>query len=106
MHGRRRDQRFALSVPWEGALRLPGDVTIERWSEDEIWVVSASPARRDEVLTLDVTGDGPPMTLNVRVIDSTPVLVDDVVRHGLRLAIVGNTEGLDGSDTAAGGRSR
>jgi hypothetical protein len=89
MPGRRRDQRFTLSVPWEGALRVPSDVTIERYGADEVWVVSTTPAHRDEMLTLDAIGSGPSVTVNVRVTDSVPVLIDGVVRHRLRLAIVG-----------------
>jgi hypothetical protein len=88
MAGRRRDQRFVLSVPWEGALRLPTDVVIEQYDEHEVWVVSPSPAHRDEVLTLDTTGSGPVTTVSVRVAESVPVLIDGVVRHRLRLAIV------------------
>jgi hypothetical protein len=53
-----------------------------------VWVVSKSPAHVDELLTLDLTGSGPAVTINVRVVDSVPVLYDGVVRHGLRLAIV------------------
>ena len=104
MRGRRRDPRFVLTVPWEGALRLPGEVTIERRSESEVWVVSTVPAHRGERLTLEVMGMGPPEILEVRVVDSTPVLVDGVVRHGLRLAIVRDTErNLDGSAAAVDG---
>jgi hypothetical protein len=88
MRGSRRDPRFALSVPLEGSLRVPGNVVVERYSGDEVWVVSSSPARRDEILTLDLAGSGPARTMNVRVVDSVPVLIDGVVRHGLRLAIM------------------
>jgi len=89
MPGRRRDQRFTLSVPWEGALRVPTDVTIERYGDRELWVVSTAPAHRDEMMTLDAIGsDGPSETMSVRVTDSVPLLVDGVVRHRLRLAIV------------------
>ncbi len=88
MRGTRRDPRFTLSVPWEGSLRVPGDVIVERYTSDEVWVVSANPAHVDEVLTLDLTGSGPAVTITVRVVDSVPVLHDGVVRHGLRLAIV------------------
>jgi hypothetical protein len=104
MRGRRRDPRFALTVPWEGSLRLPGEVTIERRSDGEVWIVSAVPAHRGERLTLEVMGPGPPVVLQVRVVDSTPVLVDGVIRHGLRLAILGDAEGnLDGSAAAIDG---
>jgi hypothetical protein len=90
MRGRRRDQRFTLSVPWEGALRVPADVVIEKLGEKEVSVVSTAPAHRDELLTLDAaaTDADPGTTMNVRVTESVPVLVDGVVRHRLRLAIV------------------
>ena len=92
MPGRRRDQRFTLSVPWEGSLRVPANVVIERYGEKEVSVMSAAPAHRDEMLTLDATGSEPPVTMNVRVTSSVPVLVDGVVRHRLRLAIVDGIE--------------
>jgi hypothetical protein len=103
MRGRRRDSRFALTVPWEGSLRLPGEVTIERRSKSEVWVLSTVPAHRGERLTLEVMGTGPPETLQLRVVDSTPVLVDGVVQHGLRLAIVRDAERNPDESAAAGG---
>jgi len=54
--------------------------------------VSAAPAHRDELLTLDATGSGPLKTMKVRVANSVPVVVDGIVRHRLRLAIVGSME--------------
>ena len=57
MAGRRRDQRFLLSVPWEGALRLPTDVVIERCTDDEVWVLSPSQAAfRSSLTVLSGTG--------------------------------------------------
>ncbi len=88
MRARRRDQRFTLSVPWEGALRLPTDVVIESFTDGEVWVVSTVPAHRDEVFTLDALDAGTTDTWHVRVEESVPVLVDGAVRHRLRLAIV------------------
>lgn len=87
MPGRRRDSRFRLSLPWAGTLRVPNDVMIERYSDDEVWVVSTTPAHRDERLTLDLTGSGLAETIRVRVVDSVPVVVEGVVRHRLHLAI-------------------
>jgi hypothetical protein len=88
MRRKRRDARFALAIPLEGSLRVAGDVVVEHCTSQEIWVVSSSPARQDEVMTLDLTESEPPLVMNVRVVESVPVLVDGVVRHGLRLAIV------------------
>ncbi len=84
MRRTRRDQRYLLSSPWEGTLRIPGNVVIERHDEEqnELSVISSAPARREEMLTLDVSGQ----RWNVRVVDSKPMLVDGI-RHRLRLAV-------------------
>jgi hypothetical protein len=88
MRRTRRDQRYLLATPWEGTLRVPGEVVVERHDEvqKELWVLSGVPAHREERLTLDLTDPG--QSLSVRVVESRPVLVDGVVRHRLRLAVV------------------
>jgi hypothetical protein len=88
MRRTRRDQRYLLSSPWEGTLRVPGEVVIERHNEaeKELWVLSGAPAHREEVLTLDLSTPGE--SLSVRVVDSRPVLIDGSVRHRLRLVVV------------------
>jgi len=88
MPRRRGEQRFALSVPWDGALRVPTDVTIERYGTNEIWVLSTRPVHRDELLTLDTVGSANAVTLKVRVADSAPIVVDGLMRHRLRLTIL------------------
>jgi hypothetical protein len=88
MRGMRRDSRFALSVPWDGKLRVPADVVVERHTGDEVWIVSTRPVPTGEVLTLELTGsEGRVVALTVRVVESTPVLREGAVRHSLRLAI-------------------
>ena len=67
---------------------MPTDVVVERRTATEVWVVSPTPAHRNERLTLDTTGSDPSIAVSVRVADSVPVVVDGVVRHRLRLAIV------------------
>lgn len=88
MRRARRHPRYLLSRPWEGLLRILGDVVVERQDEErrEVWVVSTLPAHCEELLTLDLLGQ---QTVTVRVVESRPVvLVDGSVRHRLRLAIV------------------
>ena len=87
MGDRRRHARYQLCNAWEGALQLMEDVVVERSHEREIWVLAGSPARRDEVLTLDILGDGGSLLLTVKVIESEPVLVDTNVRHRIRLLV-------------------
>lgn len=93
MRGRRRDQRFVLSVPWEGTLRLPVDVVIESVTDCEVSVLSTIPAHRNEVFTLDALESSPGDAWQVRVEESVPVLVDGTVRHRLRLAIMNGSHG-------------
>lgn len=91
MRRTRRDNRYLLSRPWEGTLRLRGDVLIERHDEaqNEVWVLSTAPAHREERLRLDVPGEsGKGGSLTVRVVESSPVLTDGVVRHRLKLAVL------------------
>ena len=88
MRRTRRDPRFLVPRPWEGLLRIPGDVLVEQHDAEqkELWVVSSEPARREERLTLDLMPPG--QSLTVRVIESSPVMMGGSVRHRLRLAIV------------------
>jgi hypothetical protein len=92
MRRTRRDTRYLLSRPWEGTLRIPGDVVVERHDEaqHELWVLSTAPAHREERLRLDLSGGQPGRngSLSVRVVESSPVLTDGVVRHRLRLAVL------------------
>ena len=87
----RRDTRYLLARPWEGTLRVPGDVIVERRDDEqqELWVLSSTPAHREERLRLDFPATATGVaSLTVRVIESRPVLADGVVRHRLRLAVV------------------
>ena len=88
MRRTRRDPRYLVPRPWEGMLRIPGDVVVEQHDAEqkEFWVVSSEPVRREERLTLDLTPPG--QSLTVRVVESRPVMMDGMVRHRLRLAIV------------------
>jgi hypothetical protein len=88
MRRTRRDPRFLVPRPWEGMLRIPGDVVVEQHDAEqkEMWVVSSEPARREERFTLELTPPG--QSLAVRVIESSPVMMGGSVRHRLRLAIL------------------
>ena len=89
MRGRRGDARYRLSVPFEGALSVFQDLRIERYDAGEVVALSDGPAGSGEDLTLDLMGSGPRTTVQVRVAESTPVIIDGDVRYRLRLAIVG-----------------
>jgi hypothetical protein len=67
----------------------------------EIWVVGSMPARLDERLVLEMPGDGSTRGVGVRVVESVPVLTDDVLRHRLRLEVTDA-----GAAPSAGGNDR
>jgi hypothetical protein len=86
MHGRRRETRFLPSSPWNAALQTVEDVVLERTESGDVWVTGDTPARRGDALILEVATGG--LRLDVRVLESEPVLVDGGVRHRLRLRIL------------------
>lgn len=71
------------------------DVSLEKTEAGDVWVVGETPARRGDVFILEVATGG--LRMDVRVLDSEPVLVDGVVRHRLRLKVLDpETVGLAG----------
>ena len=72
-------------------MRVLRDVTIDRAEGNEVHAVSQVPAVVGEEMTLDVMGAGAEMGLKVRVIESRPLMVQGVVRHQVKLAMVGTT---------------
>ena len=88
MLGRRRHRRFFLALPWSGSLHVNQEVPVERREDDQIWLLSATPIRRDEIVDLDLSDQYGTERLKLRVAESQPVLVDEGVRHRLRLTVL------------------
>jgi hypothetical protein len=87
MTGRRLHARYLLTQPLEGNLRVREEVTIERWDDDEIVVISPVPSRHAEDLTLELPGTDP-RHLQVKVEESRPIVTPDgSLCHRVRLAI-------------------
>jgi hypothetical protein len=70
-------------------MRVLRDVVVNRADGNEVHAVSQVAAVVGEEMTLDVMGAGAVMALKVRVIESRPVMVEGVVRHQVKLAMVG-----------------
>ena len=88
MRRTRRDPRFLVPRPWEGMLRIPGDVVVEQHDAEqkELWVVSSEPMRREEAPDARSDAAGPePDGARGR---EQAGMKDGIVRHRLRLAIV------------------
>ena len=88
MSGRRSHPRFAVTTPWDGAIRILRDVVINRIGVDELLAVSNAPAIVGEMLSLEVIGAGQRATMRVQVLDSRPVIIDGSVRHRVGLKLV------------------
>ena len=90
MANRRRDKRFNVTAPVNGALRMFPDVIVHEDAEGEWIAIGRQPASAGETFILDVVRvdslEGKhPLRVPVRVIESRPVLVDGELRHHIRL---------------------
>lgn len=88
MSGRRRHERFAVSEPWDGALRVLRDVLVVEDHPGILKAIGHVPAVAGEHMTLEVAGAGAVATLRVRVVESRPIVLDGAVRHELLLAVL------------------
>jgi hypothetical protein len=71
-------------------MRVFSDVSPETGpADDELSVVSETPGVVDEVMSLGLTSREGQMHLQVRVLDSRPLIINGVVRHRLRLRVLG-----------------
>jgi hypothetical protein len=77
-------------------VRVLRDVVVARMG-GELLAISPAPAIIGEDMSVEVIGGGSDLRLQVRVLDSRPVIVDGAVRHRIRLALPVDTE------TEAGG---
>jgi hypothetical protein len=88
MSGRRSHSRFVVANPWDGAVRVLRDVVVDRTDRNELLAVSHVPGIAGEEMTLDLIGGDVVLALQVKVIESRPVIVDGSVRHRIRLGIL------------------
>ncbi len=88
MLDRRKHPRSALADALPGMLRLVEDVVLENFGGSEMTVVSGVPARSDQCLAITPVGGAAPSALDVQVTESTPAVVDGVLKHRLRLRVL------------------
>ena len=100
MSGRRRYERFQPAQPWDGRLRVLQDVIVQLEPAGRLVAFGHLPGVVGEVVRLDLSGGGHTISLDVRVGESRPVIVDGGVRHRLSLDVVGPS--VTGEYTAVG----
>ena len=88
MSGRRGHQRLTITGPTSGAVRVLRDVVIERMQHHELVIISQTPAAVGEEMFLELFSGNDCIALEVRVLDSRPVVVNGSIRHRLRLLMV------------------
>jgi hypothetical protein len=93
MSGRRNHLRFAVSPPTHGVVRVLSDAEIESVGAEDVCVISRDAAAIDERMVLEVPGDGTDLGVTAQVTETRPVILDNAVRHFLRLRAING--GLD-----------
>jgi hypothetical protein len=88
MSGRRREPRYGLSTPRDGALQIRRSVVIERRNERHVYVVSDAPEATGQRWGLESDGAGSGGTLDVRLEECRPFVVGAQTRYRLRFRIL------------------
>jgi hypothetical protein len=70
-------------------MRISHDVTVHLNQRGELAIVSDRPGVANEELTLMLVGSAGELDLRVRVRDSVPEIVGGVLRHRVRLDLLG-----------------
>jgi len=83
MSGRRRESRLEMTSA-EGVIKVLRDVMVRRGDGREFVARSSEAAVTGEVLTIQFASDGY-APVPVRVLASTPILLDGSLQHQLRL---------------------
>jgi hypothetical protein len=101
MSGRRNHLRFAVSPPTHGVVRVLSDAEIERVGREDVYVITRDAAAIDERMVLEVPGDGTDLSVAAQVTETRPIILDNAVRHFLKLRALDG--GLDRLGTINGG---
>lgn len=94
---RRKFPRFMLRGPWTAQLHSCTEVTVDEVRAGQFYVISTQPAKPAELLTLELSSGR--TEVEVRVVSSTPVFVDDIVFHCVRLE--GRDQSAENMDAVA-----
>ena len=104
MSGRRNHLRFVVSPPTHGVVRVLSDAEIESVGREDVCVISRDATAIDERMVLEVPDDGTDRIVAAQVTETRPVILDNAVRHFLRLRALDG--GLDHLGLTNGGRQR
>jgi len=94
MSGRRRHDRFEITDPWVGSLRLLREVIVKTAGAGHL-VISRTALPAGEVMRLGLGGATKRAALRVRVADSWPMAFDGSVRYAARLEVLRGRSGRE-----------
>jgi hypothetical protein len=83
-------------------VRVLSDAEIEKVGHEDVCVISRDSAAIDEKMVLEVPGDGTDRSVAAQVTETRPVILDNAVRHFLRLRALDG--GLERLGVTNGGR--
>jgi hypothetical protein len=95
MTGRRRHQRFAVTSMVTGVLEVLEDAAMESGDGAEFVITTRSAPVVGDEATLHFTGATGTRSIRVRVVESQLHMVNDGVRHRVRLASLGEAPAAD-----------
>ena len=98
MFGRRSHQRFSILPSGEGVLRVVQDVLLRPSTGEELIVVGRQPGVVGDLVTTDLVDADSGSGIEMRIVESRPVIFDGTVRHRLRLSAVDDS-GQDSCNT-------
>ena len=87
MSGRRRHQRLGIGSQTNGAVRVLRDAVIEQVDRQELVALSHAPAAVGDEMFMELFSGHGCLALQVRVLDSCPVVIAGSVRHRLRVTV-------------------
>src|SRR5262245_30077869 len=101
MTGRRRHQRFAVSSLVTGVLEVLEDVAMESGDGSQFVITTRTARVVGDLVTLHLAGATGTQCVRVRVVESQLHVVNDDVRHRVRLTALDDASASQEPDTLA-----
>jgi hypothetical protein len=92
MFGRRSHLRFSISPAGEGGLRLLQDVLLHPSDGDLLVAVGRRAGIAGDLVSIELVDVDLSPRLEMRIVESRPIILDGAVRHRIQLALAGATD--------------
>ena len=95
MSGRRSHVRYAVVQSPEGTFRVMRDVLVQSGNQGEVIAVGREAGVLGEAVSLAFPGEDQALGFRARVVESQPIVMNESVRHRLRLREIGEELAAD-----------